>query len=309
MNPSEPTTLVTGATGFIGRHLARSLADRGADVHATSRNVSDVDLGGGDVQWWAGDLRDRDFVRSTVGSIRPDRIFHLAGLVSGSRSLEMVLPTLEHNLLASVHLLEAAARIRNIRFVLVGSVEEADSESELSPARSPYAAAKRAASDYGRMFCELYDLSVVHVCPAMVYGPGQRDLSKLVPYVVSSLLDGETPPIHDASRKADWVYVGDIVSGLIESGYRPGLSGRTIELGTGELTSVGEIVRKIHDLIDPSAVRPGFENGSERPLEYEQPADTAAAEELLDWEARMPLDRGLRRTVEWYAAELDDLRE
>lgn len=308
MSWSESTTLVTGATGFIGRHLGRSLADRGADVHATSRDVSDVNLDGGGVQWWAGDLRDRDFVQSTVGNIRPDRIFHLAGLVTGSRSLEMVLPTLEHNLLGSVHLLEAAARIHDIRFVLVGSVEEADSESAVSPARSPYAAAKRAASDYGRMFCELYDLSVVHVCPAMVYGPGQQDLSKLVPYVVSSLLDGETPEIHDATRKADWVYVDDIVSGLIEAGHRSGLSGRTIELGTGELTPVGEVVREIRELIDPGAARPTFEDESERPLEYEQPADTKAAEELLDWEARMPLDRGLRRTVEWYASKLDTLR-
>lgn len=298
---TDRTVLVTGGTGFIGSRLTERLLDAGAEVHAISRSPRDDSEDR--VRWRVGDLRDSDFVESAVGSVEPTVVFHLAALVTGSRDLDLVRPLLEHNLLATVNLLLACARTHRPRVVLVGSIEQVDSTTERSVPHSPYAAAKGSAAEYGRMFHQLYDLPVAGVRPAMVYGPGQRDLSKLVPYTTTSLLKGKPPRILNPPRRADWIYVEDVVEGLLAAGRCDALVGRSVELGTGQLTSVREVVTLIDELVDGSAA-PHFGKPASGRSEHELAADTATVAELLDWESSISLEEGLRRTVEWYREEL-----
>jgi nucleoside-diphosphate-sugar epimerase len=301
---SDGPLLVTGASGFIGSRLAERLVDAGAEVHGISRSPRDDSRA--QMKWRMGDLRDRDFVESAVEAVEPTMVYHLAALVTGSRDLEVVTPLLEHNLLATVNLLMACARTHRPRVVLVGSIEQVDSTRERSVPHSPYAAAKGSAAMYGRMFHQLYDLPVAGVRPAMVYGPGQTDLTKLVPYTTISLLRGESPRILNPPRRADWVYVDDVVEGLLAAGRSDSLAGRSVQLGTGRLTSVREVVTLIDELVDGSAAPDFGKPPSERP-EHELAADTETAAELLGWECSISLEEGLRRTVEWYREELSSL--
>ena len=99
--------LVTGDCGFIGTHLCRSLLDLHALVYGVSlENHSPLEEATG-VSHASLDLRDGTATKSFVERIRPDIVFHLAGLVNTSKNIELVLPTLEHNLLGSVNLLAA----------------------------------------------------------------------------------------------------------------------------------------------------------------------------------------------------------
>ena len=164
-------------------------------------------------------MADDTGVADLFAEIRPRVVLHLASHVAGSRDLSLVRPTLRDNLLSSVHLLEQAALHGCDRFVLVGSLEEATDDSAPS---SPYAAAKAAATSYGRMFHALYDLPVVIARVFMVYGPGPQDERKLVPYVVRSLLDGETPSFSSGVRPVDWVFVEDVAEGLVRLAGHPG---------------------------------------------------------------------------------------
>lgn len=298
--PDGPV-LVTGGTGFIGARLTERLVDAGAEVHGISRGPRGDS--GDRVQWWVGDLRGGEFVESAVEAVEPTVVFHLAALVTGSRDLEVVTPLLEHNLLATVNLLVACARTHRPRVVLVGSIEQVDSTTERSAPHSPYSAAKGSAATYGRMFHQLYDLPVAGVQPAMVYGPGQRDLSKLVPYTTTSLLKGVSPRILNPPRRADWVYVDDVVEGLLAAGRSDSLAGHSVQLGTGQLTSVREVVSRIAELVD-APVTPDFETPPSGRPEHERAAETGPAAELLGWESSISLEEGLRTTVEWYREEL-----
>jgi UDP-glucose 4-epimerase len=290
--------LVTGASGFIGSHLCRRLLAAGAEVHGVSRTP-----GPDGVRWRPVDVGDAAAVRTAVREIKPDVIFNLASHVSGARVLDAVLPTLHANLAGAVNVLLAATEARCARVVMAGSLEEPHSVSAVPS--SPYAAAKWAASGYAAMFHALYGTPVVVARLFMVYGPGQRDLKKLVPYAATSLLRGEVPQLSTGERMVDWVYVDDVVEGLVAAAAHPDMSGRTVELGSGQLVAVRDVVQRIAHLINRNA-RPGFGAVPDRQMERVRAADIDATTAQLRWAPSIPLDEGLRRTVDWYAGCLRD---
>jgi UDP-glucose 4-epimerase len=287
--------LVTGASGFIGSRLSERLLEAGAIVHAASR----TERTSADIRWWTGDVSDPEAARALVDDVKPDLIFHLSSHVSGSRDLSAVIPTLRANLLSTVNLLLAAAELGCSRFVLAGSLEEPDTE-EPAPV-SPYAAAKFAGGAYARMFHRLHGVPVVLLRIFMVYGPGQRDETKLVPYVITSLLRGEAPGLSNGTRPVDWVYVDDVVQALLASTSADSALGETIDVGSGRLTPVREVVDEIVRLIRPS-VGPRFGAVPERPNERIRVADAERSRTLLEWAPRTSLEQGLAATVDWYAS-------
>jgi nucleoside-diphosphate-sugar epimerase len=103
-------------------------------------------------------------------------------------------------------------------------VREGDAETYLERC-SPYAAAKFAASAYGRMFHALYHTPVTILRLFMVYGPGQQDLRKLVPYVTLALLKGEMPRVSSGVREVDRIYVDDVAAGYLAAATATGVEG------------------------------------------------------------------------------------
>lgn len=289
---------MTGASGFIGSRLCVRLLEDGASVQGVSR----TEQTSSDIRWWTTDVRDVEAALALIREVRPDSIFHLASHVSGSRDLDAVLPTLSANFLSTVNVLLGAAEVGCKRVVLAGSLEEPDGDDAGPVPVSPYAAAKFAAGSYGRMFQSLYGVPVVTLRIFMVYGPGQRDTTKLVPHVITTLLRGESPQLSSGTRPVDWVYVDDVVEALLASAATEGVIGQTIDVGSGILTPVRavveEIVRTMH-----SSVEPRFGALPDRPNERIRVADVARTQALLGWAPRMSLTQGLTATVDWYAAQ------
>ncbi len=296
--------LVTGAAGFIGTHLVSRLLDVGAHVHAVARGDSSARQVTG-VSWRTGDLAEIAVVREMLQTVRPELIYHLASHVAGSRALDLVLPTFRSNLMSTVNLLTGALEVGGARVILSGSLEEPESVGIDAVPCSPYAAAKGAASAYGRMFAALYELPVTILRLFMVYGPGQRDVTKLVPYVTRSLLRGEAPRLSSGVREVDWVFVEDAVEAFLLAGDRSGLEGKTIDVGSGRLTTVREVVEQLVDIVKPP-VSPAFGVLPERSLERVVKADAARSASLLGWRTQTSLREGLERTVEWYARAIGD---
>lgn len=290
------TILVTGASGFIGGHLCRHLMSGGHEVHGISREAHPKASGG--LRWWRGDIADEKVVSEIVGSIRPQVIFHLAGRVTGSRDPREVGPIFQANLAGSVNIMTSALHRGCERVVLAGSSEEPVADPDAVPC-SPYAAAKVAATSYARMFRVLFHQQVVVPRIFMVYGPGQRDVQKLVPYTILSLLRGESPKLSSGSRLVDWIYIDDIVDGLQRTAFSPGLQTVTFDLGSGVLVPVREIVEQIAELIG-NGTRPEFGAIPDRRFEPQRAADTSFAKDALGWTPRTFLREGLAKTIEWY---------
>jgi nucleoside-diphosphate-sugar epimerase len=294
--------LVTGASGFIGRALCRRLLDLDAQVWGAARR-SAAPFEGFD-GFSTGDLASPGAARALFEVARPEVVFHLASQVSGSREPAAVLPTFQGNLASTVSLLVAAQEAGCRRLVLAGSMEEPEPGEEAPPVpASPYAAAKGAASAYSRMFHALYGTPVVTARLFMVYGPGQRDLAKLVPYVILSLLRGERPRLGPGRRPIDWIYVDDVVRGLVALATAPGIEGERLDLGSGALVAVREVVERLADQMRPEAEL-GFGDRPERPLEVVRRADVTATRRRIGWSPEVSLGEGLRRTVEWYREAL-----
>ena len=290
--------LVTGATGHIGAQLCQRLWREGAEIHAVSRKAQ-VD-NHGETRWWRADLQDREATRSLLAAVQPDVVFHLAGCVTGGRGIEAVLPTFEHNLHATVNLLLTLTELGCGRIVLAGSLEE-PAEEGTEVCSSPYAASKWAARAYARMFHTLYGTPVVNTRCFMVYGPGPQPCTRFVPYVISSLLSGEAPKLTSGERKVDWIYIDDLIDGLLGCARSRDVLGGTVDLGSGSLTEVRTVALLIARLMD-TEIRPEFGAIADRQMEQVRVADVRRTYDQLGWQPRTSLEAGLRATIDWFRA-------
>lgn len=296
----DARVLVTGARGFIASHVCRRLSAERAHVFGVSRTPP---AERGSVRWLRGNVANADDIRGMVERTRPDVVFHLAGHVVGSQRLEDVEPTFRLNLASTVHLLTAAVAAGRPRVVLAGSMQEPHAGDPEAVPCSPYAASKWACSAYSRLFHALYELPVVTARIFMVYGPGQWDSSKLLPYVILSLLRGESPRVASGLRELDWVYVDDVVDALMAIAASDYADARSIDVGTGQLTSVRQIIDRLVAILGSDVV-PQYGAIPDRPLERTHAADPAEAMRLVGWKPAVALDDGLRRTVAWYHEQL-----
>ena len=297
--------LVTGASGFIGSHLCKRLAEFDVDLHGVSRTKQE----GGDnnIRWWEGDLSDFEVSSKILTDIKPDFIFHLASHVVGARDLNNVIPTFYSNLATTVNLLNVSTAIGCKRIILIGSLEEPGEADIPAIPSSPYAAAKWACSGYARMFHALYETPVTCARLFMVYGPRQQDLRKLIPYVTLSLLRNKTPKLTGGHRQVDWIYVKDVVEGLLAVAQAANIEGQTVDIGSGSLVSVADVVKHLVDIVD-SGVEPLFGSVADRPMEQIRVADIKNTYAKIGWKAKIDLEAGLQYTVEWYKEQNIDFQ-
>lgn len=299
--PLSPTdlrglpVLVTGASGFIGRHLTRRLETLGAAVHATTRRSIEEQQPPG-VRWHTCDLTDPEAVADVVLRVRPAAVFHLASQGEGRRAPELVLPMLDANTRSAVAMMSAVQDIPGCRIVLAGSVEEP--RDGAAPC-SPYAAAKSAATRYAQLFHSQWNLQVTVLRIARVYGPDQPDTTRLVPYCIESFLDGDVPSVGSGTRLIDWVYVDDVVEAFVRAATSPGAPGLVADIGAGRARTIEEVVTTIAELTGHIGPVP-LGRWADRTDDVVHVADVLRTRETLGWLATTELTAGLTRTVDWH---------
>jgi UDP-glucose 4-epimerase len=286
--------LVTGGVGFIGSHLCARLANAGFEVHSVSRRPHP---GLPHARHWQVDLSDYGAVETLVKKLKPDYVFHLASHVMGSHDIKHLLPTFHGNLQTTVNLLTAIAQQGCRRFITTGSFMEPVGDGNDTIPTSPYAAAKWASSAYCKLFRTIYNVPLATARVFMVYGPGQQDATKLVPYTIQCLLKGEPPQITSGRRLVDWIYVEDVAEGFLRLAIAPEGEGLTVDLGSGSVIATSDLVTMICRIVG-NGLEPVFGALPDRPMEPSSVARVAESRRLIDWSARIDLEEGLRRTVE-----------
>jgi UDP-glucose 4-epimerase len=294
---SGSTVLVTGAHGFIGRHLVERLAELGADVHAVSRRTP-ADPAVAATSWQV-DLADAGATDHLVRAVRPDVVFHLAGEASGSREVTAVPRTFASNLASTVNLLTAATEVGRPRIVLAGSMEEPRAGEAQLRASSPYAVSKWASAAYAHAFHDLWSLPTTVLRVAMVYGPGRQNEDKLVPYVIKCLLAGRAPELTSGTRQIDWVYVDDVVDAFLAAACAGSVAGRSLDIGSGEPVDIRQTVTTLQQIIGTD-VPAHFGGLPDRKFDGACIADLSESGPLLGWRAQVGLVDGLTRTVAWF---------
>jgi len=296
-NLAGARVLVTGGRGFIGQAVTERFAVAGATVVGTTLAEPPDES---PIEWVRLDVRSLDEVRKAVLATRPDVLVHLAAKVAGDRRIEQLIPMLEADLLGAVHVLLAATEAGVGRVIYAGSLLQEPTRDLAEPIPpSPYGAAKWAAAGYARMFHAIYGTPVVTVRPSLVYGPRQVDLTKMVPYVTTTLLRGETAELTSGAWEVDWLFVDDLADAIVAAAFASDVEGLTVDLGSGQVASVREIALMITELVGGSG-QLALGAIPDRALDPVKIVDTGLATRALGWSAQVGLDAGLRATVDWY---------
>jgi len=302
---SEKWAVVTGGAGFIGSHLAEALLAQGRKV----RIVDNFSTGSSANIPIGADVLEGDVLENAEEAVRDaDVIYHLAAIASVPRSVAEPLESHRATAESTVALLEAGERAKVRRLVLASSsAVYGDSpgmpkrEDQKPAPLSPYALAKLVSELYAEHWARRRSLETVCLRFFNVYGPKQdpnSPYSAAIPIFVRRLLDGQRVPIFgDGGQTRDFIFVGDVVRGLVAAGTTPGVSGRVYNLATGQGLSVFQLVRTLARVMDiPAKVDFLPERAGDIRDSW---ADVSAAARDLGFKPETPLEDGLRETVRW----------
>lgn len=321
MSWAEKTVLVTGGGGFIGSHLTERLVELGAEtrafVHYNSLGTCgwlDHSAVKSEIEVIAGDICDRDSVSKAVQGM--DVVFHLAALIGIPYSYHAPQSYVRTNVEGSLNVLQAALEL-GVEQVVHTSTSEAYGTAQYTPideehplqGQSPYSATKIGADKLAEAFHCSFGLPVVTLRPFNTYGPRQSDRA-VIPTIISQCLDRETVRLGNLTPTRDFNYVADTVEGFIRAAQAREAIGRVINIGTGEEISIGNLARKIGDLMGKQ-IKMERDQQRVRPDEGEVDRLCAAndlARDLLGWEPQHTLDEGLLLTIEWIEAHRDHFR-
>lgn len=282
--------LITGGYGFAGRHLAHYLISCGDDVALSYQPGSKDELVLASknsergvavptaVQSLALDITNRKSVFDLIQLLKPDIIYHLAGITFVPEAEGALDSTFQTNFFGTVNLLDAIAKeSKETRFLFVGTSEIYGDPrpgtlplTELTPARpvSVYGLSKAAADLAAFRYSHSENLFIVRARPFNHIGPGQQDrfaISSFAKQLAEIKLGRSEPTIKvgNLEAKRDYSDVSDIVRGYREV-ILNGKRGEVYNLCSGVSTAVGEILKKLIKVaevettveVDPERVRP-----------------------------------------------------
>lgn len=308
--------LVTGSGGFIGSHLTELLVSRGADVRAFVRYNSRNDPGMlvylepekfAEIEVVPGDLRDPESVTSAVSGA--DVVFHLGAQIAIPYSYVNPRDFVETNVVGTLNVAQACLSTGASRLIQVSTSEVYGTaqtipiaESHPLEAQSPYAATKIASDKLIDGFIRSFSLPATIVRPFNTYGPRQSARA-VIPTIISQALYADRVRIGSLHPRRDLTFVTDTAAAFIAATGDATL-GQTVQLGTGEDVSIGEIAELIAEILNqPLDLEVEKERIRPEASEVERLISTPArAKELMQWEPTIDLRAGLEKTIDWVRA-------
>ena len=314
MSNAPRVLLVTGAGGFVGANLVRRLVAQGERVHAIIRadkpswRLADI---ADKIIWHKADLRDKNAVRAIAHTVQPEIIYHLAtaGVYAGVHvsGAEMI----DNNVLGLANLLDAMSDIDYRCFVNTGSSAEYGQkqtsmhENDICEPMTMYGISKLAATHYAALVARKESKSIVTLRLFSPYGP-YDDERRLMSYAIVHALHDESLALGDSQSVRDLVYIDDVVDAYIrcaENGVK--FSGEVLNIAGGKEYSVGAVIEKILEKTKSSSTRSWKNENAKRAWESSHwQADISQAKNILHWEPKISLDRGLDETIAWFQKNL-----
>lgn len=293
------SVLVTGAGGFIGRHVCSALLRHGMSVVGLTRRPAS----GAWVQHVA-DLGDAAAIRELLAWARPDFVVHLAASKSKVVDAAGFRSSYDANLGGTLNLVEACVAASSIsRFVHVGSCEEYGNapvpftESVREAPLTAYGVSKLAVAHLLQAFAANTGFPVTLLRPTLVYGPGQ-DGEMFVPAMIDALLHGREFKMSQGRQTRDYVYVDDVVRAIVLAIHADVAAGSIINIASGVPVAMRDIAGIIARFAGPQAT--GLLSLGTRDVRAGEAAQYWAnmerAATLLRWSPQVSLEEGIART-------------
>jgi len=307
--------LVAGGAGFIGSHIVDKLLKAEAEVTVLDNlytgQLENIELHkqNRNLHFVKGDVRTFRLVKDIVRNV--DAVFNEAAVVSVPRSVENPLLTNDVNVKGTLNLLKASLDSGAKRFIQASSASVYGDtkalpvqENMAAKPISPYAVSELAAENYAKVFYDVYGLETVCLRYFNVYGPRQTysQYSGATTIFVNQLLRNQPPTIlDDGEQTRDFVYVEDVVSANMLALTKKNAVGEAFNIATGEATTINKLVQTLQKLMDNTDLKPVHREP--RPSDIRQSyASIEKARKILGYEPMYPLEKGLKKLVEWYKA-------
>jgi GDP-L-fucose synthase len=298
--------LVTGGGGFLGRALLSRLA-RSEPAAILAPRASELDL------------RERDAVRAYLSRERPDLIVHAAAVVGGIGA-NRAHPGLffYENAIMGIQLIEEARRAGIGKFVCLGTICAYPKHTPVpfreddlwngypEETNAPYGLAKKMLLVQLQAYREEHGFLGIYLLPVNLYGPGDHfDLEKshVIPAMIRKFLESREAGARevvlwgDGSPTREFLYVEDAAEGILAAAEQYD-GAAPVNLGSGEEISIRDLAALVARMTGFSgAIRWDTSRPNGQPRRN---LDVTRARRLFGWGARVSLDEGLRRTIDWY---------
>lgn len=324
-NYEPKSILITGGAGFVGSNIFKYLWEKfpKAQFHILDiltyagdlKNISDEIHRSPRFHFWYGDVKNSRLVDSLVE--RCDVIIHFAAETHVARSIYDDFKFFETDVLGTLTIANAVSRHKDTvhKFIHISTsevygtarTEQMAEDHPLEP-QSPYAAAKAGADRLVYSYYVTHKIPMVIVRPFNLYGPHQH-LEKLIPRFITSALLNEPMTIHGTGHsKRDFTYVTDLAEAiyLIIQAPQDLVVGQIFNVGNERATSIIEIAELVKKYLPQAAIlEPNFTvyalNIGDRPGQvFHHISNASKIKEVLGWEAKVSLEEGMVKTIEWY---------
>lgn len=308
------TILMTGGAGFIGTALVRRLADRNRIRVLDNLRRNALKAAGLDthpnVELVVGDVRDEKVMRDATAGC--DHVVHMASIAGVDTVMKNPVTTMEVSLQGTINALHAAHAAGGIKRFIDFSTSEVfgtyafrvnegnvTSLGAVGEARWTYAVSKLATEHLAHNYYRQYGLPTCAIRPFNIYGPGQVGEGAIHAFVTRALR-GEPLLIHnEGDQIRAWCYIDDIVDAVVLALVRDDAVGETFNVGNSRSTvTIYHLARMVVEAAKSTSdirfVRWDFPD-----VELRVP-DVRKAEQRLGFRAKVDLDVGLARTIEWY---------
>lgn len=318
---SNRAVLITGGSGFVGANLARALLSLNATVIVLERdrvspNALDLFAIREKVNVVNGSVEDLTLCERVLNEYQPNAVFHLAAQALVGAANRSPLATFDANIRGTYVLLEACRRVENVEAIVVASSDKAYGIHDQLPykedfelkGRYPYDVSKSCADLIARSFAATYSMPVAVTRSANIYGPGDANLSRIVPGTIVSVLKSERPIVRsDGTPIREFIHVKDVVDGYLTVAERIAeTKGEAFNFGTDEPIRIIDLVTTIIDKAGRTEIKPDVLLTTK--IEREIDAQYLSGEKMtanLNWKPRISLDNGLEHTIGWYKEHLD----
>jgi nucleoside-diphosphate-sugar epimerase len=293
--------LLTGATGFIGRHAISPLLGRGFDVHVLGRSRPDPATQNG-ASWHQVDLLDVEEMKAAVEEIGASHLLHFAWYTEHGKYWEA--PENLDWVALSLHLIRTFHLAGGRRAVVAGTCAEYDWSGDCCDATTPltpaslYGASKNALREVLDAYARSSELSAAWARVFFTYGPAEQP-NRVIAAVSRALVTGEPVRCSPGLQVRDFLYVEDVAdafAALLDS-----TATGALDIGSGEGVRLRDILLRLEQIAGRrDLVR--FDEALQRQEPARIVADTRRLQSELQWRPGYELDEGLERTLSWWRA-------
>jgi len=303
--------LITGGAGFIGSNIAHKLLEEGYNVKiidnfstGNKKNIEDVvDR----IEFFEGDIRDIKLLSRIMEDV--DYVLHQAAIPSVPRSIKDPVLSNDANVAGTLNVLVAARDIGVKRVVyassssVYGDTTTLPKKEDMIPnPKSPYAITKLTGEYYCKVFYEIYGLETVSLRYFNVFGPRQdpkSQYSAVIPRFITAMLNDTRPEIYgDGLQTRDFSYVENVVDANILACKSENVTGGVFNIACGKRINLNDLADILNKILNKN-IKPIYAEPRQGDVKHSL-ADISRAREILGYEPKYDLEKGLRETVGWF---------